>query len=335
MAVSSAEQLNINYIRLPKNAKLSGLPFGLQQVIGEIYSFTGKDKGGKELSCFRTWEKFQERCCVSRSTVGRALKFGREHDIIKGNNKKGFVCLIEAEDGEFLRLPQWVCKEEFSIGKTTKRKLKKSERKVYALLYTRCTAKGNGKHTYEATIEDIAEELSLSERTVQRALRALIWAGLVYQPKEDKGRNAYKTSRYTLNYKLVLLKEKEEKERRKEILREAERAKAEKAIANAASETLSDSEVGKEEFVLHSRTKDLSRRRQGKKSKIDIPEMQTYLTRDKEYGYLIDFDLSGASDEVLKALYAFYSPSWGELSSTSQSFLEFIRIELKERGSPL
>lgn len=329
MVANTAEQFNSNYIRLPKNGKLSGLAFGLQKVIGEIFSFTGKAKGGKVLSCHRTYKKFEERCGVSRATVGRALKEGRKSNLIQGNNKQGFEYKIAADNVEFNRLPSWICQEEFAVRENDKRKLTNSEQKLYAVLYTRCTNKKNGKHDYSASIATLADEAGLSERTVQRALWTLIRANLIYRPKEDKGINAYKVSRYILNYKLVLLKEKTANQRRKEV--EKELAKVED---EPFPEFTSAAKEGEEEFILHapsqSRVKRNSKKSKAKR-KIVIPEMEIYKVGSDEYEIPI-FDFSAASDDELKNIFNLYSPSWEFLSIFSEHFLSLIHIELDRRA---
>ena len=326
MSTEMAVQLNRSYIRLPKSALLNGLSFGIQQVIGEIYSFTGEAKGGKPLSCFRTYSKFMERTHLSYATVARGLRAGRSRGAIKGNNKEGFTCTIVAENGDFLRLPAWVCAEEFQVRKNKARKLKNSERKLYAVFYTRCTANKNSKHKYEASIADLANESGLSERTVQRAVWVLIRAGLIYRPKEDVGVNAYKSSTYTLNYKLVLAKEKTDREIKKEAKKALERPVEEPFPK--LSETIQE---GKEEFVQHAEPQP-KRAKKHKTSntyetqrKIDIPEMTLYRVGG------LNFDLSKATNEELLCLRRLYVPQWVYLSVISQHFVSCIGLELKKR----
>ena len=65
MEAMAAEQLNRSYTRLSLIPKLLGLPFGTQLLVGDIASFTGEDKNGNKLSCFRTNKGFIKRLGIA------------------------------------------------------------------------------------------------------------------------------------------------------------------------------------------------------------------------------------------------------------------------------
>ncbi len=338
MTVSAtAEQLNNNYIQLPLGKPFAKLSMSILQVIGEVYSFTGKDKSGKQLSCYRSYERFEERCGVGRATVARAIKIGRSEGLIKGDRKDGFTCLIKSAEDEYLRLPQWAITDEFQVRENEKRRFKPSERKVYAFLFTRCTSHKNGKHIFIGSNKSIAKVVGLSERTVQRALWTLIRARLIYRnSKTDKGINRYKSSRYALNYKLVLAKEKNVKKIRKEA--EKELRKASEAKPAEPFPEFTCAKEGEEEFVLHNRKIKTATNSKQTTSKIHIPEIEKYQVPGTR---LIDmeYDFSGVSDEELQSLYDLYSPLIGYLNAISEGFVTIVRFELKDRkacggGSP-
>lgn len=203
MEVTATKKFNsYNYFKLPTGLK--GLPLGTQFVIGDIFSFTGKSKQGKELDCRRTYNTFKERLGYSRATIGRGLKWGKENGVIKKDKEKGYVCeLGNFADSDFLRLPNFIREEEFNVHKDKRRKLLPSESDIYAYLFTHCANNKHKKKVCEISISKLAEVLDMSEKTVYKGLWTLLRAKLIYRPKIDKGINAYKVSRYTLNTKLL------------------------------------------------------------------------------------------------------------------------------------
>ena len=197
MSELAARQLN-NYIRLPYDL-LAMLPHGQAYVLGDVYSFTGDN-----LDCYRTYKRFGERAGSSRATVGRALRTGKAQGLISIDKTKGYIFDRDKVNGkEFMRVPEWIMTEEFDVRKNKRRKLHSSERSVYGYIFTHCDNGKKRDKACEASIPEIAKAVRLSERTVHRARWVLIRAELIYCPKEDKGVNAYKKSRYTLNWKLI------------------------------------------------------------------------------------------------------------------------------------
>ncbi len=105
------------------------------------------------------------------------------------------------ERDELIEIPQWAIKDEFEVSKGKMRRLTLAESRLYAFLFTRCTSYKNSRYTYSASIAALSAATGLCERTVQKALRVLLIAGLIYRTVKDRGYI------YTLNYKLVLSKE--------------------------------------------------------------------------------------------------------------------------------
>lgn len=332
MQTNTAAQFNINFIRLPVNATFYGLSLGKLQVIAEIFSFSGEDKNGKQLTCRRTYKKFGERCNVSRATVGRALKFGRENNLYEVTKESGYVSKIEAQNGSFYRLPSWVCQEEFDVRKNKRRKLRYSERQVYAVIYTECTKDGNNKHAWNASNLRLALKTGLSERTVERAVWTLIRAKLIY--RSDKGVNAHKLSRFVLNYRLVLAKEKSAAQIKKEVEKtmrreHQERTRQFKPAIDTPPNALPDDS---EKFTLHdleNKPKKRSRRRR-RFMDINIPEMDLYSVKGESF-FSDHYDFSSATTEELITLHTFYSPIFKDLNIVQQAFISYIRFELEER----
>lgn len=204
---ATVKQFN-NYHRLPLGLlSKPRLPLGIVFLISDVYSFTGE-----KLSCVRTYKGFQNDLGISRPTVGRALRAAKANKMISSDKEKGYVCQRDKiDDGLFLKFETWVHTEEFEVRKNTRRRLNLSERLIYSFFRTRCDNRNNRAKAYEISISELAEILGLSEKTVQKGLWVLIRAKLIYRPAEDKGVNAYKKSRYTLNYKIIRAHEKKAK----------------------------------------------------------------------------------------------------------------------------
>lgn len=168
------------------------------------------------MDCHRTYKSFEERTSNSRATVGRALHTGKAQELISIDKVKGYVFnLDKINDDEFLRVLDWVIKEEFKVRKNERRRLIKSEVSIFSYIFTHCDNHKKGDKSCVVSISELAEKLGLSERTVQRRRWTLIRAGLIYYPSKDKGVNAYKKSRYTLNYELIKAHEKKAKAEQK------------------------------------------------------------------------------------------------------------------------
>lgn len=182
------------------------MPLGLPKLaasavllVSEVFSFTGKDRHGNDLTCNRTYQSFKERIGKPHATVGRAIKAATEEKLIKRDKEKGFVFELECfQDVGFLRCPQFLASEVFKIQKK-KRKLLANEIRVYAYLFTHCDNRKNADKVCITSYAKIAEALNIVEKTVHKAILALLRAKLIYRPKKDKGVNGFKLSRYTLN----------------------------------------------------------------------------------------------------------------------------------------
>lgn len=194
-AANATQLYKYPFLRMPLG--LPKLSAGAALVVGEVFSFTGKDRHGNEMTCRRTYQSLTERTGKSRATVGRALHTTKALNLIKLDKDKGYVCEVE-NPADFLRCPQFLTSEEFKIRRI-KRKLIGNEVRVYAYLFTRCDNRKNKDKVCFASISQIAATLNISEKTVYKAIWALLRAGLIYRPKKDKGLNGYVLSRYTLN----------------------------------------------------------------------------------------------------------------------------------------
>lgn len=199
MTQSAIAKLNNDYLRLPLGVK--GLRLSAALLVGDVFSFTGKDKYGNELTCKRTYKTFVERLNRSRATVGRALKSAKEQGFIRRDGEKGYVCEIKGVD-EFSRIPRFVMTEEFKIRKTL-RKLNPSEVEVYGYFYTHCDNEKKYVKVCEVSERELAAALGLNTKTVHKAIWALLRAKLIYRPEKDKGVNGYRISKFTLNAKIL------------------------------------------------------------------------------------------------------------------------------------
>ena len=194
-AANATQLYKYPFLRMPLG--LPKLSAGAALLVGEVFSFTGKDKHGNDLTCRRTYQSLTERTGKSRATVGRALHTTKALNLIKLDKEKGYV--FEGENvAEFLRCPQFLTSEVFKIRRI-KRKLTGNEVRVYAYLFTRCDNRKNKDKVCFASISQIAATLNIGKKTVYKALWSLLRAGLIYRPKKDKGLNGYVLSRYTLN----------------------------------------------------------------------------------------------------------------------------------------
>lgn len=199
---ANATQLNkYPYLRMPLG--LPKLAASAVLLVSEVFSFTGKDRHGNDLTCNRTYQSFKERIGKPHATVGRAIKAATEEKLIKRDKEKGFVFELENfPDVGFLRCPQFITSEVFKIRKK-KRKLLANEVRVYAYLFTHCDNRKNADKVCITSYAQIAEALNLNEKTVYKAIWSLLRAKLIYRPKKDKGVNGYRLSRYTLNVDIL------------------------------------------------------------------------------------------------------------------------------------
>ena len=131
----------------------------------------------------------------------------------------------------------------------------------------------------------------------------------------DKTINAYKVSKYTLNYKLVLLKEKNEKKIRKE----AEKALREQSSSEPFSELKSKDELlydnneTKVEFFLHTPPKSTHKTSTSsykRKSTLEIESLKKYVDPNDR----LSLNLKLAPTAELEEVITLYKPIFGQLS---------------------
>ncbi|MDE6441908.1 MAG: hypothetical protein K2L12_04030 [Clostridia bacterium] len=209
MQETTAKKLN-PYITPPQSLFGNGkrrFPFGAIFVGGLIHSYSGELLENGELSDFtRTKAAISKRIGRSYSTVWRAIKFLVDNDKVKLVESKQNTYIFEYENS-FIRIDERLLTDEFNIyDEETKkvkerRKLSDVEILVGGLIITRCD---NSKHTvktYEASNKDIADELGISESSVDPAIRVLKAAKIIVRKTEDVGVNRYKKSKYSINRK--------------------------------------------------------------------------------------------------------------------------------------
>lgn len=149
----------------------------------------------------------------------------------------------------------------------------------------------------------------------------------------DKTINTYKVSKYTLNYKLVLLKEKNEKKIRKE----AEKALREQSSSEPFSELKSKDELlydnneTKVEFFLHTPPKSTHKTSTSsykRKSTLEIESLKKYVDPNDRLSLNLKLVPTAELEEVI----TLYKPIFGQLSIVSQAWYDFVRYELKRRN---
>lgn len=213
---ATARKLN-NYSRLPY-CLLKSFSHTQAFVMSDVYSFTGAN-----MTCHRTYKTFGSRAGCSRATVGRALRNGKAQKLISIDKDKGYVFnLDKLEDESFMRIPDFVKVKEFEVRKNKFRRLLATEQAIFGYIFTHCDNQKRSNKSCEVSISELAKALGLSERTIQRNRWALIRCGLIYCPRGDKGVNAYKKSRYTVNYNLIREEEKKAKAASKAAMKEQE-----------------------------------------------------------------------------------------------------------------
>ena len=175
-------------------------------IAGKIYSLSCS----RSRECRYTYKRFSAELGVSRSTVARSIRSLKERGIISQDKRKTGAAykFIKLPDGQrrFLRTERWMLETSFEIraksGKIVMRRLLKSEIDVLSLIWTHCTS-GKTGGTCSGSARSWAGILGRSDKTVKKAIRNLLGAGLIVRPQEDRGVNGHKRSTYRLNGRIV------------------------------------------------------------------------------------------------------------------------------------
>jgi DNA-binding Lrp family transcriptional regulator len=192
------------YIKIPqglartittKNRKLSAATV----LIGSfIFTFSVEE------ACRHKYDSFCNDLGVCRSTVANSLSVLVDAAMIASPSRSTYTFdTAKVSDKYFLRAPLFFFTSTFRFKGGESRPLTITEAILAALFYTRCKNDKKRSKTFSASIPDIAEELTISPRTVWKDIQSLLRAGIIYRAADEKGVNGTMKSVYHLNDKLL------------------------------------------------------------------------------------------------------------------------------------
>ena len=175
-------------------------------IAGKIYSLSCS----RSRECRYTYKRFAAELGVSLSTVARSIKSLKEHGVIIQDKRKTGAAykFVEApkDQRRYIRTERWMIETSFEVrtksGKIVTRRLIESEKTVLSHIWTHCTS-GKTGGTCSGSARSWAGMLQMDEKTVKKAIRNLLGAGLIVRPAEDRGVNGYKRSTYHINGRIV------------------------------------------------------------------------------------------------------------------------------------
>lgn len=184
---------------------------------GWIYSMTRTE--GQV--CRFGYSSFAEKFGLSRSTVARITRKLRCAGDISmqrmGGQKSVYTYQAKVPATSHVRTELWLYSASFTI-RGIERRLSNAEIDVYSLIYTH--TRNDNRKCFEGSVREIAGILNISEKTVERAIIALLAADLISRP--TIGVNAHQKSVFLANMKRA----KTERKRAKAEERAKERAQA-------------------------------------------------------------------------------------------------------------
>lgn len=166
-------------------------------VAGQIFSMTQKEN-----VCKWGYSTFCEKLNMAKSTVADAVRklcedgwFARER---RGGKTNEYTYTGDGELRGHVRTENFFYTEKVKIF-GVERYLNLSEVDVLSLIYVHTRHEKTGK--FEGATKTIAEILGLSERTVRRAIKALLNAKLIFRP--EKGVNKHVSNVFAANMKWI------------------------------------------------------------------------------------------------------------------------------------
>ena len=204
-----------SYVLIPKDLVHKDLTPCVVMVGATINGYSGREQGdGTTSHCHRTYEGFRKELGFAHGTIGKALSSLSKAGYIILADKRSYYDFARDKVSikRYYRLDLRFVRRPIRIKHEGIRFLTPSEILVLAYFYTYCKNRKKTDKSKEASIQDIAKELNLSERTVWQAIRTLLRASLIYRPAGDKGVNRSKVSRFHLDRRLQNLKRKRKNE---------------------------------------------------------------------------------------------------------------------------
>lgn len=161
-----------------------------------------------------------ERLRVSRATVARAVAWIRENgkanvDVKRTGGQSSVYTFVGESKSAHVRTEEYFCTEKFEIFEE-ERYLTGTEIDVLSLIYTH--THDERRKPFEGTYKAIANTLNISERSVQRAILALVDAQLI--ERTVRALNNHVTNEFRANMRL-LRKINKGKKRRERVHRRA------------------------------------------------------------------------------------------------------------------
>ena len=184
-------------------------------------------------ACNMSYRRFEEKLNLSHGTVARGIMALKSAGIISQDKSRrsGAAYSCDAPQKSGIKIELYLYHTKFNVrGESSARYLTLSEINVLCLMKTHCgNPKGDG--LFRGSVRGISKTLHLSKTTVQKAINALLHAGLIFRTDINKGRNGHKRSAFTVNEKLLRRAEKNHRQatqadepRKSNTLSEQERA---------------------------------------------------------------------------------------------------------------
>lgn len=169
-------------------------------VAGQIYSMSKKEN-----VCRFGYSTFMKKNNMAKSTVARSIKGLNEKGEIR-RQRRGGKTSEYTYSGDFtpghIRTENFFYTEKMTVF-GVERYPTNAEVDVYSLIYTHTRDKKRG--CFEGSKEIIAKILGMSEKTAERAIKALLAAGRIFRPK--KGVNRHAGSLFVANMKWIRAQE--------------------------------------------------------------------------------------------------------------------------------
>lgn len=240
------QQLNNGFLMRPYSFfqdGASGHPTRSETLVrGWVYSMTRSE--GQV--CRFGYSSFAEKFGLSRSTVARITRKLRGAGDISmqriGGQKSVYTYQAKVPATSHVRTELWLYTAIFCIY-GIERRLSNAEVDVYSLIYTH--TRNEKVKSYEGSIREIAGILNLSEKTVMRAIAALIAAGLIMRTMV--GVNGYQKSVFVAKMKKA--KTERKKAKKEERAKEREQAQLPQHVIAA------NSRAEREKFYADLRTR--------------------------------------------------------------------------------
>lgn len=210
MAETVLQELNEEkgYIRIPYSYHKRHKSRSLIMLLSTIFSLSNAENA----RCNLAYSQFENKLNLSHGSVARGIKALKESGEIEQDKsfrfRSSYSDAKRTTESGFVKIEFYLFKTKFDIrGESEARCLTKAEIDVLGFIKTHC-ANEKGEGCFVGSARGIATTLNLSKTTVQKAIKTLLCAGLIYRSQEGRGVNAHRRSVYTVNEKLLRRKEK-------------------------------------------------------------------------------------------------------------------------------